>query len=936
VLTELQSNKYTRQALVGLGGVGKSQIAMEYTHRIRDSSLDTWVFWVHAGSLANFEKDYREIAKLMRIPGRDEKDANIFHLVYNWLNSEANGKWVMVIDNADDIAVFNDKPPNCSPVMALNETTGLDEVTVPKVIDFIPSSRNGSILITSRNREVAFELTGRYKQILTVEPMNESEALQLLGNTLVGNHPQDEMAELVKALDYMPLAISQAGALITKQTPRLTIPSFIAEFKKNDAERTKLLESSLAEPGRDRDRTNSIVSTWHITFQYVRRTKPSAARLLSLMCMFDRQGIPETLLIGQYGEDVTLVRQGSSHISWRKRWRGSRSKSQIKDRKENDDKFDDDWQTLTDFSLIKTNADGHHFDMHRLVQLTTKKWLDLQSELQRWKDKFVGLMNENYPDLKDIVPHALAAITYRPLGGKPLQSWGYLMHKLASYRTEQAHFDVARNMYQAAYEAFEITLGMDDPQTLTSARETAYILSLEGNVALSETLQRKVLPARERVLGPEHPDTLSSMDDLGNVLIKQDKFEEGYAIKLRALKVRERVYGAKDKTTQDSMGSIALDSMLNGKHKEAKEMIFRENAARDKETGRNFDDKWCRDMRDLGVVAKFRGNFKEAEELFRQVYDVQQRSTTKETESEEQVAEIPFLLATVLKSQDQFVEAERLYRQALNGYTKARGEDKMTLPIMEHLAFVLFKLGKTKDARELCQKAYEGWEQIAEETDDNDNIVNVFSLAGLFYEQIMYSEALSLYHRALRGVQRDGDPEEEIKPFLEAYQRCHDKLQSQEQESSVSTIEVKAQKDIDLEAELKPLLEASQRCHDKLQSLEQESSVSTVEVKVQRDGDSEEMLKAFLEAYPRRDDKLQSLEQESSVSTVEVKVQRDGDSEEMLKAFLEAYPRRDDKLQSLNRETSVPTIKFKSEGYFESDEQEEVLVARAQRTLVAA
>jgi tetratricopeptide (TPR) repeat protein len=775
VLTELQSSQYTRLALVGLGGVGKSQIAIEYTHRIRDSAPDTWVFWVHAGSLANFEKDYREIAELMRIPGRDEKDANIFHLVYNWLNNEANGKWVMVIDNADDIAVFNDKPPNCSPTIALNETTGMDEVTVPKVIDFIPSSRNGSILITSRNREVAFELTGRYKHILTVEPMNEVEAVQLLKNTLVETFPQDEMAELVQTLDYMPLAITQAGALINKHSPRLTIPSFIADFlNTRDAERTKLLDSSMTEPGRDRERTNSIVATWHITFQYVRRTKPSAARLLSLMCMFDRQGIPETLLVGQYGEDITLIRRTTLHASWRKRWHSSRSKSQNKERKEKDYRFDDDWQTLTDFLLIKTNADGHHFDMHRLVQLTTRKWLDLQSELQPWKDKFVGLMNDNYPDLKDIVPHALAAVTYRPLGGKALQSWGYLMHKLASYRAEQAHFEIARNMYHGAYEAFEITLGMDDPQTLTSARETAYVISLQGNLVLSETLQRKVLAARERVLGPEHLDTLNSMDDLGDVLMEQHKFEEGYAIKLKALEIRERVFGTDDQITQRSMGSISLDLLLNGKIKEGEAMLLKENAARNGDTGTDFDDEWCRSMRALGVMAKFRGNLKEAEALFRQILVVQQTAMTTEIGSKEQLIQAVYDLAKVLKMQEQYIEAEALYRRALDGYVKASSEEKETLSIMAQLAFILDKLGKSNEAEELCQKAKKGWDQIGRDEDDDDVIVSVYTLAGLLYEHELFKEALTLYERAYTGAKNSvtSDDEEGLRPFLEDYKRC--------------------------------------------------------------------------------------------------------------------------------------------------------------------
>jgi hypothetical protein len=825
VLTEVLSSQYHRLALVGLGGVGKTQIAIEYTHRIRDSSPDTWVLWVHAGSLANFEKDYRQIATLMRIPGRDDRNANVFKLVYDWLSNEANGKWVMVIDNADDIAVLNARPPNCPTRIALNEATGVDEETAPKVIDFIPSSRNGSILITSRNREVAFELTGRYKHIIAVEPMNEAEAVRLLKNTLVGDFPQDEMAGLAQTLDYMPLAITQAGALINKRFPRLSIPSFIAEFNKSDAERTQLLDNSAVEPGRDRERTNSIVATWHITFQYVRRTKPSAARLLSLMCLFNRQGIPETLLVGQYGEDSTSLTKLAPRIPWRKKWRHVRRKGQTKGGNELACNFGDDWQTLTDFSLIKTTADGHYFDMHRLVQLTTKKWLDLQNDLQRWKDKFIVLMDENCPDLqnelqrqkdksfglsdqnyptiKSLMPHAMAAVSYRPLGGEVLRPWGCLMHKLASHKAEQANFDVARNLHQAALEAFQITLGVDDPQSISCVREVAYILSLQKDYTLSETLHRQVLAARERVLGQEHPDTLRSMDDLGDVLRNVQKYDESDATKLRALKIKESVFGAESKTTQETMGDISFNMMFSGKNSEAEAMLLKENAARNKDALLKFDEIWCHDMCGLGKVTQFRGKLKEAEAIFRKVYLVQQKAMTTGEGSDRQLTETSYLLAEVLKIQEHYAEAEGLYRQVLNGYVKARREEKETLSIMGQLAVVLKKVGKLKEAEELRQKAMKGWEHIERENDDEVVIVSVYTLAGLFYEDELLDEALILYERAYTSVKTtvaDGD-EASLSPFLEDYTRCGDMIAMRD--IKVPTSALGNRLDIDIELQCK-------------------------------------------------------------------------------------------------------------------------------------
>ena len=69
-----------RAALVGLGGVGKSQLAIEYTHRTRERSPDTWVFWVHASNAARFEQGYRDIADVIKIAGREDPMSK------KWLN----------------------------------------------------------------------------------------------------------------------------------------------------------------------------------------------------------------------------------------------------------------------------------------------------------------------------------------------------------------------------------------------------------------------------------------------------------------------------------------------------------------------------------------------------------------------------------------------------------------------------------------------------------------------------------------------------------------------------------------------------------------------------------------------------------------------------------------------------------------------------------
>src|SRR5277367_5892418 len=109
----------------------KSQLAIEYSHRIREESPETWVFWVHASTTARFEEGYRRIAERVKIDGWDKPEVDVLRLVSNWLCNESNGRWVMIVDNADDPNVFFNQSAN----------HGLAQLA-RSLSDFLPQSLN--------------------------------------------------------------------------------------------------------------------------------------------------------------------------------------------------------------------------------------------------------------------------------------------------------------------------------------------------------------------------------------------------------------------------------------------------------------------------------------------------------------------------------------------------------------------------------------------------------------------------------------------------------------------------------------------------------------------------------------------------------------------------------------------------------------------------
>lgn len=161
-------------ALFGLGGVGKSQLAIEHAYRVRQNKA--WEFWVYAETRARVEESFRAIADAVKIPGRNQPEADILQLVYQWLQNERNDQWLMVLNSADNVDVFYSTDEGAE------QTT--DKAKKRALWTYLPQSTNGSILVTTRDKSLAFQLTGSYKNIIEVGPMDPDHALALLKKKL--------------------------------------------------------------------------------------------------------------------------------------------------------------------------------------------------------------------------------------------------------------------------------------------------------------------------------------------------------------------------------------------------------------------------------------------------------------------------------------------------------------------------------------------------------------------------------------------------------------------------------------------------------------------------------------------------------------------------------------------------------------------------------
>lgn len=264
-------NGPSKVAIYGLGGVGKTQIALELAYRVRGRDPTCSVFWIPCTSSASVEQGYMDIAQTAGIQG--VKPADVKERVKAYLSQASIQTWLLIYDNADDMDIW------------VRDGAGAIEL-----VNLLPQSEQGHILFTTRNRNLAVRLASPFVVDIS-EPDTETgvKILEkaLLRKGLIKN--TNETIALLEQLMFLLLAISQAAAYINSNDIKLS--DYIALLKEQESDVIELLSEDFGDDGRYQDIQNPVATTWLISFQQVQRLNPLAADYLSFMACIDPRDI---------------------------------------------------------------------------------------------------------------------------------------------------------------------------------------------------------------------------------------------------------------------------------------------------------------------------------------------------------------------------------------------------------------------------------------------------------------------------------------------------------------------------------------------------------------------------------------------------------------------------------------------------------------------
>ncbi len=515
--------------------------------------------------------------------------------MHKWLNDEDHGHWLLILDNADDAELFFPQPVLDSPRTENISPSGL--------AFYLPRSSKGLILVTTRNKILGKDLANGNMPI-EIEHFTPEDAEILLRSKV----PQDrwdktDASKLVEALGCLPLAITQSAAYVSNYN--VSLKDYLAEVENDDLNLKEYLSKELQDPRRELGSPNSVFRTWMLSFNQIKRHNPKAAQIISLMALLDRHGVPKSLL--RKGNDRSVD-------------------------------FTTALGTLQAFSLIKAEVGGDTFMMHRLVQLSTQNWLEMEGTHAVYREEALYMMSAEFPDVsyrtwkicEPLLPHAQAVLKYSYTSAFHRLNRALVLYRVADYSWQQGRHDIAHLYATECYGVLQMLLGSHHLWTLDCMTLLGLTHKAKGDYEAAETMFRQVLHIYETFPGREHLAVLRFQDLLAHSLQIQGEYKQAAEIYMQVYEAREETLGMEHIETLSSVQNLS--------------MVF-------EELGNSHAAEVCQQRALKGF-----------EKILGELHPDTLRATCR--------------LAKILEHQRKFNEASSLYQRACAGLKDAYGPDQ--------------------------------------------------------------------------------------------------------------------------------------------------------------------------------------------------------------------------------------------------------------------
>lgn len=687
-------------ALSGLGGIGKTQTAIEYAYRYANDY--TAVLWVNAETGEQIASSFVAFAELLHLPEKGESEQKrVISAVTHWLT--AHDQWLLIFDNVEDTQVIK---------------------------GFVPPTRSGALLFTSRKQAL-----GIGTHTLDLEKMLPAEGLRFLLHRarlldpacpldLLESGDRAAAREIVSLMDGLPLALDQAGAYI--EATCCSLADYLSLLRATPLRLLDERETYAEHP-------QSVTRTFVLAFEQLEQKHPQAAELLMGCSFLAPAAIPETLFL-----------EGATHL-------GPAFEAMAADPLQ----FQAAMKALLSYSLIQRQAATHTLTIHRLVQAVLQGRLPKAAQ-HFWARRLIHTMSLLFPAKRTLVhywqqceqllPHALVGIALGDQWDTDVVDRVALINRVATYFWNRAQLTEAEALLQRALSLCESALGSEHLQTADSLLGLANIFLHQGKYEMAEQLYLRNLYILERTLGPEHLRVATPLNNLACLYLEQGRYGEVEALYQRAFHIRKQALTEEHPLVASSCANLATLYQELGKYEEAETLFARALVIAEQTLGPE-DPQVAFPLAGLATIFLKQGKYSRAETLFARALLLRQQTLGPEHPL---LADMLNGLATLYRELGKYEKAEEFYQRAVHIRQEGLGAEhpEIAEPLYG-LATLYRELGKYEKAEVLYQRAFSLREKgcsafhplLAEP---------LYGLARLYSEQKQYERAEMLYQRALR------------------------------------------------------------------------------------------------------------------------------------------------------------------------------------------
>jgi tetratricopeptide (TPR) repeat protein len=734
------------QAVHGLGGVGKTQLAIEYAWK-HQTDYDI-ALWASAASPGELHANIAVLAGFLKLPEAEAKEQDVkVKAVLEWLRTHQ--RWLLILDNAD---------------------TKEMQATVKKLL--LPGL-HGHVIVTSRLVEWPIGFEDLEVSVLS-EPASAGFLLHRSRKTGFDAGSKERALKIAKELGCLPLALEQAGAYVARH--RVTFDEYLNRWK----ESRKILLGEASTGGTDYKDT--VATTWLVTEHQL---SPVARAILQLISFLAPQDIPRRIFsnIGELLSEVGIELMNNAQADFDKI---------------SQEGIEDALSELHDHSLII--LDPVVISCHRLLQsvlidrldsATKNEWLCAALDLVGRAAKSTPPSQTTWPfweqlrsSIESTLKHAktIQAIPavpflmrelaryYEGIGvyseAEPLMRMAVsarvtmpderldvLNYKLtlADLLCHLAKFEEAEKLSKEIVKASETETQIESSVVLKAFTLLARIEESRDHFSKAEALYKQIIKMVETGDTPDPVLLGGALNNLANLMSTTRRYSDAEQLFRRSLVVVEKHLNYYEQATIYGNLARCLHEQGNLGKQQSKldeaESLYRRALEIDRSAVGNEHPLYARDANNLGWFLHDVGKFEEAEILLRQSLKIEESS---KHENHPDIATTLSNLGRLLTSTRQFDEAKKIFERAKAITVSAFGKKHHKYATVQaNLAHALIG-SKEFDLAEACFKEALAIDEECFGTRNIEVAGDLWNLSGFLIDRKRYIEAEGFLRRALK------------------------------------------------------------------------------------------------------------------------------------------------------------------------------------------